>query len=135
MRVSAIIERNENGYYQISSDDELFDCCFGGYGYSVAEAKADFLKSIEEAKEMAVEDGHTLTDDMNNIVVEYKYDLQSLFNYFDWINISKFAQKAGINESKMRQYKLGLSYASEKTSMKILKTVQTIGAELQSAKL
>ena len=92
MRVSAIIERNENGYYQISSDDELFDCCFGGYGYSVAEAKADFLKSIEEAKEMAVEDGHILTDDMNDVVVEYKYDLQSFFNYFDWINISKYAK-------------------------------------------
>ena len=135
MKVRAVIEKNDNNYYQISSDDELFDCGFGGYGYSVAEAKADFLKSIEEAKEMAVEDGHTLTEDMQSITVEYKYDIQSFFNYFDWINISQFAKKAGINESKMRQYKLGLAYASEKTTTKILNTIQAIGAELQSARL
>ena len=38
------------------------------------------------------------------------YDLPSFFNDFDFINVSKFAQYAGINESKMRQYKSGSSY-------------------------
>ena len=71
MTIKAIIEKNSNNYYQISSEDELFDCGFGGYGYSIAEAKADFQKSIEEAKEMAVENGYVLTDEMNNISVEY----------------------------------------------------------------
>lgn len=134
MKINAIIEKNENNYYQISSDDELFDCCFGGYGYSVAEAKEDFAKSIQEAIDMAKEDGHDVPDNLI-IQVEYKYDIQSFFDYFDWINISQFAKKAGINESKMRQYKSGLAYASEKTTAKILKTIQTIGAELQSAQL
>ena len=60
MEIIAFIEKSENNYYQISSDDELFGCCFGGYGNSLEEAKADFLLSIEEAKEMAVEDGHNL---------------------------------------------------------------------------
>lgn len=135
MKVRAVIEKNENNYYQISSDDELFDCAFGGYGYSVAEAKADFLRSIEEARETVIAEGHTLTEDMLSVSVEYKYDIQSFFNYFDWINISKFARKAGINESKMRQYKSGLAYASEKTTMKILSTIQSLGTELQAAKL
>lgn len=134
MKISAVIEKNKNNYYQISSDDELFNCCFGGYGYSVAEAKDDFNKCIQEAIEMAKENGHTVPD-YDEIKVEYKYDIQSFFNYFDWINISMFAKKAGINESKMRQYKSGLAYASEKTTTKILKTIQTIGAELQSAQL
>lgn len=134
MKINAIIEKNENNYYQISSDDELFDCCFGGYGYSVAEAKEDFAKSIQEAIDMAKEDGRDVPDNLI-IQVEYKYDIQSFFDYFDWINISQFAKKAGINESKMRQYKSGLAYASEKTTAKILKTIQTIGAELQSAQL
>ena len=43
MIINAIIEKNENNYYQISSDDELFGSCFGGYGYSLEEAKADFF--------------------------------------------------------------------------------------------
>lgn len=61
MEITAFIEKNENNYYQISSDCELFGCGFGGYGYSVEEAKQDFLRSIEEAKEMALEDEHNLT--------------------------------------------------------------------------
>lgn len=134
MKINAVIEKNENNYYQIRSDEELFDCCFGGYGYSVIEAKEDFNKSIQEAIEMAKEDGHTVPE-RKDIKVEYKYDLQSFFNYFDWINVSRLAKLAGINESKMRQYKSGLAYASEKTTEKILKTIQTIGAELQSAQL
>ena len=69
------------------------------------------------------------------IDVTFKYDLQSFFNYFDWINVSQFAKKAGINESKMRQYKNGLAFAGESTTKKILDTIKNIGAELQSATL
>lgn len=74
MKITATIERNDNNYYQISSDDELQGHCFGGYGYSVAEAKTDFYKSIEEAMEMIVEDGMTIPEDAENIEVEFRYD-------------------------------------------------------------
>ena len=104
----------------------------GGYGSSVEEAKTDFFASIEEAKEMIAEDGGEAPLD---IKVVFKYDLQSLFNYFDWINVSQFAKRVGINESKMRQYKNGLAFAGESTTQKILATIKTIGAELQSATL
>lgn len=133
MEIIAFVERNDNNYYQISTESELFGCGFGGYGYSVEEAKEDFLKSIEEAKEMAVEDGNNIEGIKFNIV--YKYDIQSFFAYFDFINVSQFAKKAGINESKMRQYKTGLAFASEKTTNKILKAIHTIGEELTAAKL
>ena len=65
----------------------------------------------------------------------YKYDMQSFFNYLDWINISKFAKAAGINESKMRQYKVGSAFAGERTRQKILATIQRMSAELASASL
>lgn len=133
MEVLAFIERNENNYYQISSEMELFGCGFGGYGYSVQEAKDDFLKSIEEAKEIAIEEGHKVDDIEINIT--YRYDISSFFDYFDFINVSQFAKKAGINESKMRQYKAGLAFASEKTTNKILEAVHLIGKELIAAKL
>lgn len=68
MKITAIIERNDNGYYQIYSDDELCGCCFGGYGYSVEEAKADFMKSIEEAKAMIAESGEAIPKE---ITIEY----------------------------------------------------------------
>lgn len=108
---------------------------FGGYGYSAAEAKADFLKSIEEAKEMIVDDGMIIPAEAEDIEIEFLYDVPSFFNYFDWINISAFAKRAGINESKMRAYKAGVASASEKTLQKILTAVKAMGAELSAATL
>lgn len=135
MKITATIERNDDKYYQISSNEEIMGHCFGGYGYSVAEAKADFLKSIEEAKEMIVEDGHTVPADAEEIDVEFMYDIPSFFNYFDWINISAFAKKAEINESKMRAYKAGVATASEKTLNRILSTIKAMGVELSTVTL
>lgn len=135
MKIIGTIERNDNKYYQISSDDEIMGHCFGGYGYSVAEAKADFFKSIEEAKEMIVEDGLTVPPYAEQVEVEFRYDIPSFFNYFDWINISAFAKQAGINESKMRAYKSGVASASEKTLQRILSTIKAMGAELTTATL
>lgn len=134
MKIVGTIERNDSNYYQISSDDEIMGHCFGGYGYSVAEAKSDFLKSIEEAKEMIVEDGYAIPTEADHIEVEFRYDIPSFFNYFDWINISAFAKKAGINESKMRAYKAGVASASENTLNKIFSTVKAMGSELSSVK-
>ncbi len=135
MNITAVIERNDNGYYQISSNEELGDHGLGGYGYSASEAKSDFLKSIEEAKEMILEEMGTVPKEYEEIEVEFRYDLPSFFNYFDWINVSAFAKKAGINESKMRAYKSGIASASEKTMERIFSTIKAIGADLCSATL
>jgi hypothetical protein len=131
-KIFAFVEKNDNGFYQISCDESWNGYNFGGYGHSVEEAKADFMDSVEEAKEMAAEQGIVNEEE---IVVSFKYDLESFFNYFDWINVTQLARIAGINESKMRQYKAGLAYASEKTARKLLTTIRRIGAELQAAEI
>ena len=135
MKILALIEKGTDGLYSIYSDDMLLNHGLGGYGSSVEEAKADFMESIKEAKGMITEESIPLPNEMEYIDVTFKYDLQSFFNYFDWINVSQFAKKAGINESKMRQYKNGLAFAGESTTKKILDTIKNIGAELQSATL
>ena len=56
-------------------------------------------------------------------------------NYFDFINVSKFAAYAGINESKMRAYKSGIAYPGEKMTARILKAARTIGADLSTVLL
>ena len=129
MKILAIIEKGTDGLYSIYSDDMLLNHGLGGYGSSVEEAKADFMESIKEAKGMITEESIPLPNEMEYIDVTFKYDLQSFFNYFDWINVSQFAKKAGINESKMRQYKNGLAFAGESTTKKILDTIKNIGAE------
>ncbi|MCI2082237.1 MAG: pilus assembly protein HicB [Bacteroidales bacterium] len=135
MKINAIIEKGVDGLYSIYSDQKISKHCFGGFGESVEIAKKDFEESIEEAKAMTLEECGTLPEQAKNITVEYKYDIPSFFNYFDCINVSKFAKMANINESKMRQYKCGKAFAGEKTTNKILKEVKRIGEELSTATL
>lgn len=73
MKIVAIIECNDNGYYQISSRAEIMGHCLGGYGYSETEAKADFLKSIDEAREMIAADGLTVPADAAHVEVDFRY--------------------------------------------------------------
>lgn len=130
MKISAVIERNDNNFFAITSEDVIAGCHFGGYGYSVQEAKDDFYEGIKDSLDTAREMGKEVPVKPEEIEVEFHYDLQSFFNYFDIINVSKLAKKAGINESKMRAYKSGSAFASEKTLKKILDTVHAVAAEL-----
>lgn len=135
MKITATVEKNDNNFYAITSADVVAGCHFGGYGYSVQEAKQDFMEGIEESLETAKELGKDVPVSASDIEVEFRYDIPSFFNCFDWINISAFAKQAGINESKMRAYKSGLATASEKTVKKILTTVKAMGAALSAANL
>lgn len=135
MKVSALIERTENGYYSIACDGKIGNFCLGGFGDSVKDAKADFDSIVKEAQDSYIKEHGQLPDELKEIEVEYRYDLQSFFNYFNWINISKFAQAAGINESKMRQYKTGKAFASERTKNTIETTIHRMSEELASVEL
>lgn len=120
MEITAIVEKGNDGLYSIYSQQEINNHSFGGYGESVEAAKADFMLSIDQFADMQV---------------TFKFDIASFFNYFDWINVSRFAQYAGINESKMRQYKSGVAYAGERTTNKIQKAIKKMAAELSAASL
>lgn len=135
MKILAIIEKGNDGLYSIRSEQTISNYCFGGFGENVEIAKRDFMESISEVKEMITAEKGITPKEFNNLNVEFKYDLESFFNYFDCINASKFASYAGINESKMRQYKAGVAFASEKTINKILNAIKKLGAELSAASL
>ena len=134
MIIKAIVEKSEDGLYSVYSDNHFGNSFFGGFGDNVAKAKDDFMLSISEALAEQQETGEAIpaTDD---IVVEFHYDLPSFFNFFDFINVSKFAEYAGINESKMRAYKSGLSFPGEKTTAKIARAIADLGKELSAARL
>jgi hypothetical protein len=135
MKILAVIEKGKDGLYSVYTNSEISNHCFGGFGENVEIAKKDFKESIEEAKKSIKNETGNVPSEFKDLQIEFKYDLESFFNYFDWINVSKFATVAGINESKMRQYKSGLAFASEKTTNKILKTIKKLSAELSAASL
>ena len=132
MQIVAIIEKGTDGFFSIHSEQKVGRYYFGGYGESVKAAKQDFLASVKESLEGAVKEG---SETPPKVDISFRYDIPSFFNYFDFLNVSKFAEYAGINESRMRAYKSGLAYPGERTTRKIMKAIESIGAEISSARL
>ena len=127
-----MIEKGEDDFYSAFITDELPGFAPAGYGESVQQAKDDLLLAIDELREIARQEGKSFPDE---IEVEYRYDLPSFFNCFDWINISAFARKVGINESKMRAYKSRKAFASEETINRILTSIKKLGRDMVATSL
>lgn len=132
MDIKAIIEKGKDGFYSVRSEAQIGRSFMGGFGESVEEAKEDFLESLKEAIQEARDEGFAC-ESLEDYKVFYSYDLPSFFNYFDFINVSRFSLLVGVNESKMRQYKSGLAYPGEKTTKKIISAIHKIGFELSNA--
>ena len=133
MKTTALIEKGKDGSFGIYTPD--IESTIIGEGSTVAEAKTDFENSVKEVIESYADCGKELPAELIDIEFEYKYDVASIFDYYNWINVSKFAQIAGINASLMRQYKKGLTYISEEQIKKIEKALHSAGNELQAAQL
>jgi hypothetical protein len=128
-----LIEKGKDGTFGIFTPD--LKSTIIGEGKTVAEAKNDFDNSVKEVSLYFEESGKDLPEELQNIEFEYKYDLASLFNYYSFINVTKFAKVAGINASLMRQYKSGNQYISENQVMKIEKALHKIANEIAAIKL
>ncbi|MDR3133818.1 MAG: type II toxin-antitoxin system HicB family antitoxin [Prevotellaceae bacterium] len=133
MKTTALIEMGKDGTFGVFTPD--IEHTIIGDGKTVEEAKTDFENSVTEMFLSYTENGKDIPDELKNIEFEYKYDIASLFNFYNWINVSKFAEKAGINPSLMRQYKAGITYISDMQTNKIEETLHALGAALTSVKL
>jgi hypothetical protein len=130
--VTVIVERaSDGGFGCYMDDDDKLGFKFGlsGYGDSVEAAKKDFLSACDDMKELFLEEGNNFPE----MEFSYKYDLQSFFNYFSFLNVSKIGEMAGINASLMRQYASGLTNAGEKQYDKVKKVVAQISHEMAEA--
>ena len=87
------------------------------------------MDCYQEVKEDLEEQGKSIP----TVEFVYKYDLQSFFNYFSFLNVSEIAKRAGINPSLMRQYNRGIKNAGEKTYERLAACMDSIKVELQAA--
>jgi predicted RNase H-like HicB family nuclease len=134
MKHKAIVELWNDGTFSIYVPD-MKSHSLNAQGITVAEAKENLIAAIEDYENMYRKTGKSVPAEIDNPVFEYKYDLASFFDYFDWINISKLAVKANINPSLMRQYKSRVTFASEKQSEKIQRSIHKLGEELLAVRL
>ncbi len=133
MRTTALIEKGKDGTFGIFTPD--LKSTIIGEGKTVAEAKDDFNNSVNEVSLYFQESGQEMPDELQDIEFEFKYDLASLFNYYSFINVSKFAKIAGINASLMRQYKTGNQYISENQVLKIETALHKLANEISEIRL
>lgn len=129
MKVTVIVEKASDGRYACYVEEEFEHFGLAGYGDTVAEAKRDLEVSYYEMKEIEEEEGR----EMPVLEYTYKYDMQSFFNNFPFLNVSKVAERAGINPTLMRQYTCGTAKAGQKQYEKLRRVVQDITTELTKA--
>lgn len=123
------MEKASDGYYSCFVEEDLPGFGLAGYGDTAETAKEDMMKAYAEIKEMQEEEGKKVPE----LEFTYKYDMQSFFNYFSFLNVSKVAEMAGINASLMRQYTSGVAVAGQKQYDKIRIAVEHISQELSAA--
>lgn len=133
MKTVALIEKGADGTFGIYTPD--LESTIIGNGATVAEARADFERSWQEIQKAFAAAGEDLPVELQDLSFEYRYDIASVFDYYDFINVSKFASAAGINASLMRQYKAGGTYISEHQAAKIELALHRCGQELLSLHL
>lgn len=132
MVLQVIIERSPDGLFSAYIPDFVWrdKYSFGGFGDTAEEAKADFMTSIEEVRQMYYEETNERAYELEDVKVEWQYDLPSMFECLPYLNITRFASVAGINASKMRQYARGIAYPSTSTMDKITIALNTIAKEI-----
>jgi predicted RNase H-like HicB family nuclease len=131
MKTRAIIERGKDGMFSIFTPD--LKSSILGEGKSVAEAKADFENSVAELKRFFTEDG-IKDNELVGVEFDYFWDIASVLHYFDWINITKFANRHKFNASLIHQYKSG-TYISDEQASKVLDALQQDAIEVLSVNM
>ena len=129
MKVTVIMEKVKDGNYSCYVDDDLPGFGLAGFGETAEAAKEDMLEAYAEIKALQTEEGKEIPE----LEFTYKYDMQSFFDYFSFLNVSRVAELAGINPSLMRQYTSGVANAGQKQYDKIRVAVGKISRELSAA--
>jgi predicted RNase H-like HicB family nuclease len=134
MKLKAVVELWDDGTYSIYVTNTKKHN-ISGQGNSVDEAKTGLLNAINDYTAMYNKIGKPVPREIANPEFEYKYDLASFFNYFDWINIANLAKRTNLNASLLRQYKNKIAFASEKQTKKLQYSINLLGNELAAVRL
>ena len=129
MKTRAIIETGPDGGFDIYLPD-MEHHIFYGTGITVQEAKESLLDTYREILDMYCEDGEPVPEELRDLEFEYKYDIASFFDEYNWINISALAKVLGMNRSLLYQYKKGDTYISHQQMKRIEKGVHELGRRL-----
>nr|DAL18166.1 MAG TPA_asm: antitoxin [Caudoviricetes sp.] len=128
-KVLVTVSQAGDGTFWCHTEADVYGGGLNSAGDTVKAAKDDLQVCLEDARADFIERGGTPYD----VEFEYKYDLQSFFEYFSFLNVTDIARRAGINPSLMRQYARGIKTAGEKTYARLSACMAEITKELSAA--
>ena len=124
-KLTIIVEQNKDGFWgQIKEYPNVFT---GG------ATLTELMSNANEAMELYFEGSEE--PPIRNLKFEIVVDLQEFFSINDFINITKLAQRTGMNTSLLRQYAKGIKFPSLEQVARIEKTLKEIGAELLNTRV
>jgi len=126
MKTTALIERGDDGSFGIFTPD--LESTIAGEGKTVAEAKEDFVNSVNEVSAYFDETGN---QSLKDIEFEYKFDVASFLQYYSNIlSLAGLERLTGINQGQLSHYVTGRRKPSPKTVEKIEKSLHDFAAEI-----
>lgn len=102
-----------------------------GCGSSAKAAIEDMLKGWNETTEYLKEEG----EEVPTLEIEYRFDVGSLFSYYDFVNIAGVAREIGLNPSVIRQYVIGTRKPSAERKKLIITGLKSLADKMQQAVL
>jgi transcriptional regulator with XRE-family HTH domain len=103
------------------------------YNDSFIVDHAPNIQQLEEQMKVLLADVEDL--EIESIEFEHLYDVFALFEKFDFLNISKVANYAGINAGLLRQYASGVKNPSLNQAKKIEETLHLLAEQMRNAQV
>ncbi|OXB25116.1 hypothetical protein B0A80_02480 [Flavobacterium tructae] len=129
-KITAIIEKTPTGFSAYAK--EIVG--LATVGSSISELKQNFSEVLQYHVEYLQEQGEIVT--IGDFSISYEIDLEQVFDYFNVINKSAFAEHyAEINQSLFRQYTKGLAPLSGDKMERISKGLHKLADELSDLTL
>jgi hypothetical protein len=118
--IELVIEKGDDGVWgRVNYNDNLI----------VDEAKT--IDELEVNLKTLLHDVEGV--DPENVLFDRRYDVYSLFEQFDFLNISKVAKHAGIHQGLLRQYASGVKHPSVNQAKKIEETIHKLAEQMKNA--
>lgn len=121
-RLELIIEKGEGGIWGRVT-----------YNESLVAEEADSVENLQLKLKALLYHFEGLNPE--DVEFELRYDVYSLFEQFDFLNISKVAKHAGIHSGLLRQYASGVKHPSLTQAKKIEETLHRLADQMQKASI
>ena len=102
-----------------------------GQGSTARAAIADMLQGWKEVVADFKADGITISP----ITIVYSFDIGSLFNYYDFINVAGVSREIGISAAVMRQYASGARKPSPQRKELIVKGLKQLAQKMAETRV